>query len=46
MAKTYNKKEDFIKKISGMSHEEINNFIKTNGKPPKKVMLAWRVSQK
>ena len=45
MAKTYNNREDFIKKISSMTDTELNNLIKAKGKPPKKVIMARIVSK-
>lgn len=43
MAKKKNNKKDFISKISSMTDTQLNNFIKENGKPPKKVVLVRRV---
>lgn len=42
MAKTYNGKQDFIKLLASMSHNDINEYIKRHGKNPKPV-LAIRV---
>lgn len=42
MGKTYDKKEDFIKLLASMSHNDINEYIKRHGKAPKQV-LAIRV---
>lgn len=36
-------KEDFIKKLTTMSREEINEFIKQNGKPRKPVRLFSKI---
>ena len=33
-------KEDFIKKLSSMSNEEISDYIKQKGKEAKKIKLA------
>ena len=33
------KKKDFIELLASMSNDEINEFIKTHGKPPKKVLI-------
>ena len=35
MAKTHNKKQDFIDKLASMSDTELNDFIKKYGKKPK-----------
>ena len=32
-------KEDFIKELSRMTKEEMNELIKKNGKPPKSFMI-------
>ena len=45
MGKTYDKKEDFIKLLASMSHNDINDYIKRHGKAPKPV-LAIRVVDK
>lgn len=45
MGKTYDKKEDFIKLLASMSHNDINEYIKRHGKAPKPV-LAIRVVDK
>ena len=43
--KTYNDKEDFIEILSRMTDVEINDYIISKGKPPKK-MLFCRVVNK
>lgn len=35
------KKEDFIKKLSNMTIDEINEFIKQKGKRPKPIPLIY-----
>ena len=42
MSKTHDKKDDFIKLLASMSHNDINDYIKRHGKKPKPV-LACRV---
>ena len=37
--KTTNKRRDFIQFISSVSAEELNDYIKSHGKPPKSVRL-------
>ena len=39
-------KPDFITQISGMDATQINNYIKTHGKPPKKVRMYHVVNKK
>ena len=36
---TVKTKEDFIKELSRMTKEEMNELIKKNGKPPKPFMI-------
>lgn len=38
-------KDDFISVLMSMSDTEINNYIKENGKPPKKVRLYHLVDK-
>ena len=40
MAKTYNKKRDFIQLISSMSDKELNDYIKCHGSKPKPVIMC------
>ena len=40
------KKHDFIKLLASMSNEEINEFIVTHGKPPKKVVFYHLIDKK
>lgn len=40
MAKTHDKKHDFIKIISSMSNTELNNYIKDHGTKPKPVVMV------
>lgn len=40
MAKTYNKKRDFIQLISSMSDKELNDYIKYHGSKPKPVIMC------
>ena len=42
-AKSHDKKEDFIKLLSSMSHNDINDYIKRNGKKPKPVLMAVKL---
>lgn len=37
---TYNNKHDFIKEISKMTNKELNDFIKANGSPPKRMQMV------
>ncbi len=37
--KSTDKKRDFIALLASMSDNEINEYIKIHGKPPKKVLL-------
>lgn len=37
--KTTFKKQDFINLLTSMSHNEVNEYIKSHGKPPKKIRL-------
>ena len=39
VTKTTENKQDFISFIASMSDTEINDYIKTHGKPPKKVTM-------
>lgn len=43
--KTTFKKQDFINLLASMSHNEINEYIKSHGKPPKKVRLYHLVGK-
>ena len=45
MAKTTEKKKDFIDKLASMSHNEINDFIKRNGKPRKTVIMCRLIKE-
>ena len=38
--KTHNKKEDFIKIISMMTNNELNDYIKRHGPDPKPVVMV------
>lgn len=40
MAKTHENRRDFIKILSSMSHNDINDYIKQHGKRPKDVLLC------
>ena len=40
MAKTHNKRNDFIQTLCMMSDTEINDYIKRHGKPPKPVVMC------
>lgn len=40
MAKTYDKKRDFIKIISSMTNNELNDYIKQYGSKPKPVVMC------
>ena len=44
--KTYNKKRDFIKLISSMTNNELNDYIKKNGSKPKKTTLCFLIDKK
>ncbi len=41
--KSHEHKEDFIKLLSSMSHNDINDYIKRNGKKPKPVLMAVKL---
>ena len=41
----YDKKRDFIQILSMMSDTEINDYIKTHGKPPKPVVMCRIVNK-
>lgn len=43
--KTTIHKDDFIDKLASMTPEEINDFIKSNGKGPKTVQLYHLVNK-
>lgn len=43
--KTYNKKRDFIKLISSMSNNELNDYIKQHGSKPKPVNMVVIVNK-
>jgi len=45
MAKTYNKKNDFIEFIASMSHNELNDYIKRHGSEPKPVVMVREVDK-
>lgn len=38
--KTHENKRDFIKILTSMSDVELNEYIKTHGKPPKPVVMC------
>ena len=38
--KTHDNKRDFIKILTSMSDVELNEYIKTHGKPPKPVIMC------
>ena len=38
--KTHENKRDFIKILTSMSDVELNEYIKTHGKPPKQVIMC------
>ena len=40
MAKTYDKKRDFIRLISSMTNNELNEYIKQHGSDPKPVVMC------
>ena len=40
MAKTHDKKRDFIKIISSMTNTELNDYIKQYGSEPKPVVMC------
>jgi len=44
--KSTTKKRDFINFLCSMTHNEINDFIKTNGKGPKPVRMYHLVDNK
>ena len=44
--KSISKKRDFIDFLCSMSHNEINDFIKANGKGPKPVRMYHLVDNK
>lgn len=44
--KSTNKKRDFIEIISSMTDTELNDYIKSNGKPPKPVRLYHIINKK
>lgn len=46
MAKTHNKKKDFISILASMTDTEINDYIKTNGKGPKPVVMCVLINNK
>ena len=39
------KKENFIEKLTEMSKEEVNEYIKRKGKRPKKITLIYYVDE-
>lgn len=41
-----NKKEDFLDELMRFSPDELNEYIKANGKPPKSVRLYHMVDKK
>lgn len=41
--KSHEHREDFIKLLSSMSHNDINDYIKRNGKKPKPVLMAVKL---
>lgn len=43
--KTYDNKRDFIKILTSMSDVELNEYIKTHGKPPKPVIMCRIVNR-
>lgn len=43
--KTYNNRKNFIDELCSMSDIEINDFIKTNGKPPKMIEMMRPVKE-
>ena len=43
--KTTFKKQDFINLLASMDHNEINEYIKSHGKPPKKIRLYHLVGK-
>jgi hypothetical protein len=45
MAKTYDKKNDFIEFIASMSHNELNDYIKRHGSDPKPVVMVREVDK-
>ena len=42
--KSHEQREDFIKLLSSMSHNDINDYIKRNGKKPKPVLTAVKLT--
>lgn len=46
MTKTYNKKRDFIRLISSMTNNELNDYIKQYGSEPKPVVMCRIVNDK
>lgn len=40
MAKTHEKKKDFIERISSMTNKELNDYIKRHGNGPKPVVMC------
>ena len=46
MTKNTDKKKDFIEFISQMTDTQLNDYIKSHGKPPKKVRLYHLVDKK
>lgn len=40
MAKTHELRKDFIDELSKMNQNELNEFIKKKGKPPKLVQMV------
>lgn len=45
MAKTHEKKKDFIERISSMTDKELNDYIKRNGSEPKKIPLCYSIDK-
>lgn len=46
MAKTYDKKHDFIQIISSMSQNDLNDYIKRHGSEPKPVVMVRIIDKK
>lgn len=46
MAKTYNKKKDFIELLASMTDTQLNDYIKTHGKRPKPVVMCTIVKER
>ena len=44
--KTHNNRRDFINILMSMSDVELNEYIKTHGKPPKPVMMCRLIDNK